>query len=150
MDEVKKSKVYTVSYSGWTPEQILEKAEELDATVIDVRIKPASRMPQWRKGALQAIMGSRYRHVADLGNVNYRGGPTMLQDFTSGAKALDESLAQGPVMLMCVCRDFANCHRKTIVEKLFKSGRDIEHEEIPPPGGQKPKQSYAPQQRLPL
>ena len=142
-------KVYTVSYSGWTPEQLRQKAEELDATILDVRVKPSSRMPQWRKQALQTILESRYAHVPALGNLNYRGGPIMLQDFTTGAATLDVALKKGPVMLMCVCRSYDKCHRKTIVEKLAASGREFEHEEIPPPGGRKPKRRYQ-QPQLPI
>ena len=51
------AKVYTVSYTGWTPDQLLQKAEALGATILDVRYRPYSRRSQWGKSALQAIMG---------------------------------------------------------------------------------------------
>jgi uncharacterized protein (DUF488 family) len=128
-------KVYTMGYSGWNPDQLLQRAEELDAVVLDIRIKPYSRNPAWTKSALQAILGERYVHAWGFGNMNYKGGPVALQSFGNGIRQFDEAIARGPVILMCMCRDYPKCHRSDVIEAILRSGREIEHEELAQPAG---------------
>ena len=77
--------VHLAGYTGKIPELLFAAAEQLDATVLDIRLSPRSRNPAWSKSRLQTLLGSRYEHVAAFGNVAYRtGGPTQLADPEAG------------------------------------------------------------------
>jgi uncharacterized protein (DUF488 family) len=112
--------LYTLGYSGWTPEAIQEAAQAYNAVVCDIRYAPISRHPHWRKHQLAQQFGVRYQHVQALGNRNYKsGGAIALADYETGKQAIADILATGQaVILMCVCKDLAACHRLTAAERL--------------------------------
>jgi uncharacterized protein (DUF488 family) len=112
--------LYTLGYSGWTPETIQEAAQSHNAVVCDIRYAPASRHPQWRKHQLAQLLGARYQQVQTLGNRHYKsGGPVALADYDTGKQVIAELLATGQsVILMCACTDLAHCHRRTAAEQL--------------------------------
>jgi uncharacterized protein (DUF488 family) len=112
--------LYTLGYSGWTPEAIQAEAQARNAVVCDIRYSPASRHPQWRKHQLSQLLGARYQHVQALGNRNYKsGGPIALADYDAGKQVTAAILATGQsVILMCACKDLTTCHRLTAVERL--------------------------------
>ena|SRR5712691_8515622 len=112
--------LYTVGYSGWTPEAIQEAAQTHNAVVCDIRYSPASRHPQWSKRQLSQRLGARYQHVQALGNRNYKnGGPIELADYEAGRQAIAEILAAGQgAILLCACKDLTTCHRRTAAEQL--------------------------------
>jgi uncharacterized protein (DUF488 family) len=112
--------LYTLGYSGWTPEAIQTEAQVHNAVVCDIRYSPASRHHQWRKHQLAQLFGARYQHVQALGNRNYKsGGPIALADYEAGKQVIAEILATGQrVILMCVCKDLTTCHRRTAAERL--------------------------------
>jgi uncharacterized protein (DUF488 family) len=122
--------LYTLGYSGWTPQAIQAEAQARDAVVCDIRYSPASRHPQWTKRQLAQLLGARYQHVQALGNKNYRtGGSIALADYDTGKQAIAELLATGQrVILMCACKDVATCHRRTAAEQLAADlGETITH-----------------------
>jgi uncharacterized protein (DUF488 family) len=112
--------LYTLGYSGWTPEAIQEEAQARNAVVCDIRYSPASRHPQWMKRQLAQHLGARYQHVQALGNRNYKsGGPITLANYEAGKQVIAEILTTGQsVILMCACEDLATCHRRTAAEQL--------------------------------
>ena len=112
--------LYTLGYSGWTPQAIQEEAQARNAVVCDIRYSPASRHPQWSKRQLAQLLGARYQHVQALGNRNYKnGGPIELADYEAGKQVIAEILTTGQsVILMCACKDVATCHRLTAAEWL--------------------------------
>jgi len=59
--------IYTTGYYGHQPEALKSLAATLDATVVDIRFMPASRVPGWRKQALQKLLGDRYLWVQAFG-----------------------------------------------------------------------------------
>jgi uncharacterized protein (DUF488 family) len=128
-----KSKVYTIGYSGRTPNELLEIVERLGAQLVDVRYSPASRMPQWSGLRLRQLFGERYTHLRQFGNVNYKnGGPIQLVDYASGKVYLDA--LDRPAVLMCVCSDPAICHRTTIANLLRADGFEVvEYGDAVPP-----------------
>lgn len=64
--------IYTMGYAGWAPADLRDEVLRLGVTLIDVRIAPTSKSPQWRKEALAALLGPRYTHLPALGNRNAR------------------------------------------------------------------------------
>jgi uncharacterized protein (DUF488 family) len=118
-------KLYTIGYSGRTPQEIETIVELLDARLVDVRYSPASRLPQWSGLCLRQLFGDRYIHLRQFGNVNYKnGGPIQLVDYESG-KAILSGLDR-PVVLMCVCSDPAICHRTHLARLLRQDGFEVE------------------------
>ena len=123
------NRVYGVGYSKKQPADILRLAMQLDAIVFDVRLSPRSRRPEWSRKRLTEALGDRYQHVPEFGNINYKGGPIEIKDFTAG---LAQVRASGkPVILMCVCGDPAKCHR-TMVGRLLRQYA-IEYTELDDP-----------------
>jgi uncharacterized protein (DUF488 family) len=138
--------LYTLGYSGWTPEASQTEAQARNAIVCDMRYSPASRHPQWTKRQLAQLLGGRYQHVQALGNRNYKsGGPIALADYEAGKQVIAAILATGQsVILMCACKDPATCHRRMAAEQLAADlGETITH--LVPP--KKPRAQEA-QERL--
>ena len=123
-------KVYTLGYMGWKHAELRELAERLNATIIDVRLSPRSRMACYSGKQLKATLGDRYVWLDGFGNVNYRGdGPIALKDFSGALKKLGEMSLHGPrVILLCGCADVNVCHRKIVAERLAKLWHcEVEH-----------------------
>jgi hypothetical protein len=135
--------LYTAGYgrAGWDPESLLERAEELDAIIVDIRLSPKSRIPEWRKSYLAALWGRRYWHCHDLGNVNYKGGPIVLQNPETGVRSVLEILERQSVILLCVCADVARCHRVTAAAAIANaSPRPLQVVHLVPERGEDPDQ----------
>ena len=124
MPETEPRRIYTLGYSGWDYATLAAKIEELDAVLVDVRLSPRSRRPEWRQSMLQHRLRQRYVHIKEFGNLNYKGGPTRLLAFEQGRRKFEELLNHhpGPIILMCVCADYKRCHRKDIVAQLQETG----------------------------
>jgi hypothetical protein len=104
--------LYTYGYTGTSPLALKELAQQLDAVVLDIRLSPRSRNPEWTKARLSGLLGARYEHLQAWGNVNYKnGGPVVFKDVLAGVQRLRERLSAGPVILLCACTHVANCHR---------------------------------------
>ncbi len=118
--------VYTLGASGRTPEELRPLLRERDALLLDIRLSPRSRwVPVWNKSNLASLLGDDYRHVPELGNVNYKGdGPIQIADYPAG-RAIIEGLSR-PVVLLCQCKDYDRCHRKTVAELLRADGFGVE------------------------
>jgi uncharacterized protein (DUF488 family) len=117
-----KPPVYSFGYQGQAVEPFARRVVELGATVIDTRLKPYSRNPTWNKSRLQAVLGDRYVWVEALGNLNYKGGPTVIKDLEHGLANVRTRLAAGPVVLICVCADVTDCHRNVTLAALRSEG----------------------------
>ena len=117
-------RIYTFGYGGRKPEELKAAAEELQATVVDVRIVPNTRVPGWSRGPLQAALGERYQHVRALGNVNYKGGGEIkLVNEPAGLDYVRRLLDRDRnVILLCAESDPVGCHRTYIAGKLAEAG----------------------------
>ena len=55
---------------------LLARCDELNAVVIDTRFKPSSWRCEWRRIALQTLLGERYRWWGDVwGNAAFTARP---------------------------------------------------------------------------
>lgn len=122
-------RIYTIGYAGWAPAALRDHVLALGATLVDVRIAPTSKSPQWRKEALAALMGAAYRHLPALGNRNaFTGGSVALNDPERALQPIAALLEQGPVALLCGCADPQRCHRSVAAEFLAERlGAEVEH-----------------------
>lgn len=138
--------VWTVGYSGHTPQTFLERIQEAGiACVVDVRSVPLSRKPGFSKRALSEFLeagGVRYEPMPQLGASRdllsrKRGGAS----FSELAKNYRASLARkgdavealaGLVReqksaLMCLEKDAADCHRGILADRLARRGFRVVH-----------------------
>lgn len=106
------NKIYTAGYTATKPHNLLLTAQRLNAVIVDVRISPNSRVPHWRKAALQQLLGDRYTHVPEYGNTAYRStGRIELKDPPTAAAKIGRILATHNVILLCACQHVETCHR---------------------------------------
>jgi len=126
--------VYTVGYlAGWTPSLLAAAAEARNAVVVDIRINPMSRKPEWRQRALEAALpAGRYGWLREFGNVHYKTpGVITLADPERGLARLTPVLERQAVILLCACRDVAMCHRQMVAEWIGEELEvPVEHLEI--------------------
>lgn len=124
----KKLIVYTFGYSGHKITDLESHIKRLGALVVDIRHSPRSRNATWRGSALQNRLGTNYVLLKEFGNINYRGGDIDIVDIVAGTNQVKVFLKDKPVILMCVCKDHAYCHRLFVAEHLGeKLGADIVH-----------------------
>lgn len=122
--------IYTIGYAGAKPADILAHVERLNATLVDIRYSSYSRTPQWQGRAIcELIEPGRYVHLQSLGNINYKnGGPIRLLNPSENILQIRQLLERGPIILLCVCKDWQNCHRLTAATYLHEAlGAPVEH-----------------------
>lgn len=122
--------LYTFGYQSGSFYEFKAKVDELDALVLDVRYSPFTAMPFWGQRQLRELLGSSYRHIKALGNVNYKDhGNIQIADMDSGCnEVIDLIVLDFPCILLCACRDYDTCHRKVVAEELKRRiGCDILH-----------------------
>jgi len=107
------STIYTIGYQALPPARLLQIATALDATVIDVRKVPVSRIKGYHKCHLQALLGPRYEARGhELGGI--RNGVS--NTTPAGIARLQTDLAAGRnLLLMCMEHAPADCHRHQLI-----------------------------------
>ena len=130
--EKRVNNLYTFGYGGKDVPALLDLLATLEppkAIVVDIRYSPYSRNPMWAKGNLLRELDSRYLHLPELGNVNYKGeGEIQIANLEGGAEKVAAVLSVSPVVLLCVCKDVHTCHRKVVGEALAERfGVDLIH-----------------------
>ena len=116
---------YTTGYTGKAVEQLPALLDFNDAILADIRFAPVSRHLQWTKNYLSLMLKDRYRHVAALGNRNYKthGGAIQIHNLELGIRLI-ESWDEN-IVLMCACPELKNCHRNVVKIELEKRGHQI-------------------------
>jgi hypothetical protein len=103
------------------------------AALIDIRYSPRCRWgKQWNKGALQARYGDRYLHLPCFGNVNYanKEQPIQLARPEEQLQTTVNTLRHGvSLLLLCACKNYDQCHRKTVYDLIQASVEQEEREE---------------------
>jgi hypothetical protein len=68
------------------------------------------------------VFGDRYLPAGQFfGNINYKGGPIEIADIRGGIQLIQTIPAEN-VLLMCMCANYRQCHRKVIAEHLQELG----------------------------
>lgn len=123
---------------GYTEEDAAQRIETFltlpHSGLIDIRYSPYSRWDaQWTREALQAKYGSKqYIHLPCFGNVNYRRSdePISLANPRERLDAVVNALLRGAsLMLLCACKDYERCHRKTVYDLIM---RELERRQAEP------------------
>jgi hypothetical protein len=127
------NQIYTAGYAGHIPQQLLEAADKLGASVIDIRYKPRSRIAGWNaKEINQVLHESRYSLLSALGNVGrFEGGGMRLENEKFGLDCVCEMAKAKPVILLCSCSDYASCHRAYVSQLLAQRGIQTQELEWP-------------------
>jgi hypothetical protein len=144
--------IYTAGYSRLRdPDRLLALAGDLDAIVIDVRLKPYTSFKGWSREALEALLGQRYRWVEAFGNEAYQEGGLRLHDPQAGLAQGAPILAECSVILLCGCADPAECHRTAVAVLLAEAtGCPVSHLEPPDSGDSAGPESADQPTQLPL
>ncbi len=113
----------TLGYAAKSAACILETLlSEPGTLLVDVRMRPGSRRyPEWRRNPLERRSRERYVHVPTFGNVHYRtpDQPIQLANPEAGVRWAIPLLQQGrSLVLLCVCKDDEQCHRKLVFDVL--------------------------------
>ena len=118
--------IYLAGYSTGNgnvrkPETLLARANELGATVIDIRMRPGSRVfTQWNKYALSTLIGDKYFWFPQFGNAAVHTGNIEISDYAGGLLRLRSHIRVlgRPVILLCACRSVHQCHRGVLGKML--------------------------------
>lgn len=115
--------LYTIGYSGHTIDSMMATLKESGSPVlVDVRYSAFSRKPGFSSKKLPELAeanGIRYVYMRSLGNVNYKGlAPLKLHDEEAGLADLTSLLEESDAVVMCVCPELSECHRRYIVEAM--------------------------------
>lgn len=58
--------IYLFGYTGHPLDELKERAEALNAVVVDIRYAARSRNPEWNKSAMMSSLGpGNYLHLKD-------------------------------------------------------------------------------------
>ena len=129
----------TLETIGYTEK---DAAQRIDAFLtlprsglIDIRYSPKSRVDaQWTKEALQAKYGSKqYIHLPCFGNVNYRhrDQPIRLANPRERLDSVVNALLRGcSLILLCACKDYERCHRKTVYDLIMREVAQRQESEV--------------------
>src|SRR6266487_2644429 len=116
--------LYTLGYAEPNATERLEALMAQPRTaIVDIRYAPYSRWSaSWNSRTLMHKYGPiRYHHAGELGNVNYNkpGLPIQLADPDVWVQKCVKSLQQGwSLVLLCACKDYERCHRKTVYDLI--------------------------------
>ena len=115
---------WTTGCAGRRSTDLSRLVEHRDLEVVNIRLSARSQVPQWNRRPLERLLGDRYRHLPELGNLHYRGGgPVVIADLRVGVQAL-AALERTP-LLLCVCADVATCHRQVVAARLIHLGWEV-------------------------
>jgi hypothetical protein len=108
--------IIELGYAGRTVAQVLDLLKPC-STLADVRFRPYSREPEWRREMLEPVCGGKYRWFRSFGNANYQGADVRLHDPERGLEHMLPRLQRNEVIIvLCACRSLARCHRRDVLK----------------------------------
>lgn len=111
--------IYTIGYTGLKLSDLTVWMDAHNAVLVDTRLNAYSPNPDWKKHTLRRVFSDNYRHVQELGNINYKGGGDIaLKDAAAGVDIVAQILPYQPVLLLCTCSNVDTCHRKVAAEAV--------------------------------
>ncbi len=129
--------VYTIGYSGHTPQSFIDALHQADITLLlDIRMTPLSRKPGFSKNGLRLALaqaGISYEHLRGLGSpaplrrqlALDKDYAAFLAHFAEHITTQDASLERAAhlvqterVCLMCVEQHPNTCHRSVVADAL--------------------------------
>lgn len=118
---------YLAGYQGKTLAELRAQVIHLNAQVVDIRMSPRSRVPEWNKRRISEALHDRYLHLRALGNVNYNNREKGIElafghDIALGLLCT----AQRDCILLCQCKDGASCHRAVVGRMLRDRGMQVQ------------------------
>lgn len=112
----------TVGYQGWRDlETMLSMLNRLFSqwVLVDVRFRPKSPNPRWRRETLQRRLGDRYLWLREWGNAAHASGRLLIFDYEAGRAVVRRLLDTGATpVLLCACRCVESCHRRVVAERF--------------------------------
>lgn len=143
---MKSAPLYTIGYSGHTPESFVEKLKEAGVEMlVDVRERPLSRKPGFSNKSLKQFVeanGIGYVHLRELGvprelRDEFKQENMTLEKYlaafrrhlrkhTDTLKPLDDLMRKSACCLMCLEHDPEECHRSIVAEMVSaQKGRTL-------------------------
>jgi hypothetical protein len=122
-------KLYTIGYLAPDAQVKLDELLTDPKTyLVDIRYNAVSRKPGWSGAALRKKYGTRYHPLSGLGNKNYkRPGEPIEISMPDLISVVVDPLQRGfNFILLCACRDYETCHRKTVVELIQAQLPEVE------------------------
>ena len=117
-------KFFTTGYTGRRVEELPGLLDFYEAVLADIRFAPVSRHLQWTKNYLSLMLKNRYRHVAALGNRNYKTHDKIqIHNLEIGVRLIRSW--ETNVILLCACENLENCHRRVVKNELEKRGQEV-------------------------
>ncbi len=135
---MEKKALYTIGYSGLTPDRFVQKLKDAGVRVlVDVRDRPFSRKRGFSKNLLREVLELNqieYLHVQTLGvpatmRYELRSGGNLqeylekyrryLDSCQETLRSLHKLALEKSCCLMCVEEDVLECHRSVVAEALY-------------------------------
>lgn len=121
------NRIFATGYTGRDINDLKPLVDALGAILVDIRFAPYSQVMVWRQVYLKTLLGSKYLHIANLGNREFKEkGKVSIQNLSLGIETLLGLNTN--LILFCVCAEAKDCHRRVIARELQKRG--IETTEI--------------------
>lgn len=88
------------------------------------RNKEGTLLSPWSKGRLTEALGRNYIRIRELGNVHFNALHLgiKIHDKAAGLSRLEGLMKETPVVLLCCCSNFRNCHRTVVAEEAKYAG----------------------------
>lgn len=111
---------YTLGYRMQHPEDIFAAVDSRGAVLADIRWEANYGDSRWHESKLRAMFGTQYLRLPILGNVNFNkpGESIRIKNLKMGLEALRVCLEYEPVVIMCACPVFEECHRAVVSSGL--------------------------------
>lgn len=125
-------KIIPFGYTVLGMDGLYKLMDDKQAYLVDIRLSARSRFhPEFNKSKLQMRFDKNYVHIPELGNLNYkpedRNKGIKLANPESGIARLVTGLEKGyTLILMCACKHYDQCHRRTVVELLQSVWSDVQ------------------------